>query len=466
MAARIFEIAVMELQQQNPDIIVDINSLQAKMSHLITGEWAAEASRIYDDDEGYRRHIVNKIKDYLVREDEPFQTHFPLHLYGIFAKRIAEAVAQGYDASVDIVLGAMFSAIGAAVGNKFKVAYKNYTNHLSLWYCALFNQGRSKTDPLSWIMQPLDDIDRALFEKNKVTIREWKQSGQQGERPKQPRLFLTDSTPEARDLRLADNPRGLTIFRDELEGLFKDIGRYNNSGEIENLLSIWSCKGYRVDRATKDPLLINNPLMGIIGGTQPDTLKRRFKSAGLIENGFFSRWCFVYPETPVLNRPIQIIPQDIVEDWKDYIRGLYDDDTQPRVFELDDDAMHLHEKFYIRIADDIADPNVTEEQKGVLAKLRIIVFRLAGIIHLLKDGPTADILINGDTMEAAILSVEALRAWSFKALKLIQGGTAGRGMTQGELVRAVRTQWPEMNVSKFCDSVGMSRDTFNYYFRK
>lgn len=469
--ANIYQTAVIELQQNNPDFFIDEQSVR-DMFKPYYEECSAEASRLYgrDNREGWDRYMINRVKEVLLREEAVNQPHLPLHLYGGFAQRVAEAVAQAYNVSTDMVLAAMFSAIGAAAGNKFKVVH-GYTNYPFLWWCLIAPSGYGKTEPVKQILRPLKAYNKTLIMQTKAALSTWRQNGQQGERPRKRQLITSDSTPEARDELLADNPEGLLIYRDELAGLFEDFDRYTRSGEVPRLLTIWSRDDLSVERKSEDTRYIENPLMGIIGGIQPRRFAKVFNTRGMMDNGFFQRWCFVFPDVCIPGSSQQDeIPLNIIKEWAEYIDTLLCEGVQPRTFTLNAEATQLHSDFYQRVADKMADPNVNEVQKEVLSKLRVIVFRLAVIIHLLKTPkdslPTPPDLIDGETMQAAILSVDALRAWSFKALKLIQGESAGRPMTQAELIRAVRKQWPDMNVSQFCDSVGLSRNTFNYYFRE
>ncbi|MBR1801384.1 MAG: DUF3987 domain-containing protein [Bacteroidaceae bacterium] len=462
--ADLVKIAYAEMCTKHPDFM-ECEERVREMLSLSYSDLSRSASMLYHDDmEKWQRYIINGYKEILLREYDREQPHFPLSMYGSFAPGIAEEIATAYGVSPDMIAAAMFAAVGAAAGNKFKVVHGNFINPLSMWWCLVAPSGYGKTEPLAPILQPLHDINKQLIAQTKAAFSSWKQNGQQGERPRKRQLIINDTTPEARDELLADNPEGLLIYRDELAGLFNDIGRYNNSGEVENYLSIWSGKGYSVNRKTSEPLYIQNPILTIFGGIQPEIIANVFRSRGMMVNGFFARWSFVCP-TIFAQRTFNALAIDntIVEYWREFIEALHDEDTQPRTFTLNDEASSIHDRFFARIADELSDERSTSREREVLAKLRVMVFRLAGLIHLLKYGISAPSLIDAETMGAAVLSVEAIKAWNFKALNLIEGDS--RQMTQKELVRAIRAQWPSMNVSQFCDAVSLSRDTFNYYFR-
>jgi len=463
--ADLIQKAYMEVSADCMDNIDDIGRVRALLSPCYQA-LQASANKLYPDDkEGWERHIVNGYKETLLREYDKEQPHFPLSMYGGFANKIAGEIASAYNISVDIILSAMFAAVSAAAGSKFKVSHINYTNTLSMWWCLVAPSGYGKTESLSPILQPVHDINKRLVVETKSASTAWKQNGQQGERPRKRQLIINDTTPEARDELLADNPEGLLIYRDELAGLFNDIGRYNKSGEVENYLSIWSGKGYSVNRKTSEPLYIEQPNLSILGGLQTERLAGIFNTRGMMENGFFARWAFVCPTTFVQRSFNAVeIPQSLTETWAGFIEALYDKEMRPKTFILNDEASSLHDGFFTRIADEMSDPKTNTRQKEVLAKLRIMVFRLAGIIHLLRNGLTASEIIDEGTMQAAILSAETIKKWNYKALNVIQN-SSHQSMSDAELIKAVRARFPQMNVSRFCEAVGLSRDTFNYYFR-
>ncbi len=463
--ADLIQTAFMEVSAEHKDYLDDIERVKDLLSPHYH-ELQASANRLYPEDkDGWQRHIVNGYKEILLREYDKSQPHFPLSMYGVFATEVVEQIATAYNVSSDLIVTAMLAAVSAAAGSKFKVSHKVYTNTLSMWWCLVAPSGYGKTEPLSPIIQPVEEINKRLVNQTKAAIKAWKQNGQQGDKPRKRQMMIYDTTPEARDELLADNPEGLFLYRDELAGFFNDIGRYNNSGEVENYLSIWSGKGYSVNRKTSEPLYIEHPNLTILGGLQTERLAGIFSSRGMMENGFFARWAFVCP-TIFAQRTFNAveIPQSITERWAGFIEALNDQGTQPRTFVLSDEASSLHDRFFARISDEMIDPQTNPRQKEVLAKLRIMVFRLAGIIHLLRNGQTASETIDAEAMEAAVLTIEAIKQWNYKALSIIQSGNP-HAMSRGELVRAIRTQWPKMNVSMFCEAVGLSRDSFNYYFR-
>ena len=73
------------------------------------------------------------------------------------------------------------------------------------------------------------------------------------------------------------------IYRDEIKGMIDDFDRYNRSGIISNMLSIWDSTSFCIDRKTEDPVFIREPFLDILGGIQPGLLKSTFGNPQLID---------------------------------------------------------------------------------------------------------------------------------------------------------------------------------------
>jgi hypothetical protein len=71
--------------------------------------------------------------------------------------------------------------------------------------------------------------------------------------------IVSDITPEKLIEANMNTPKGILMLRDEFRGYLKDIGRYNKSGEVEQLLSSFSQTPMTVNRSTKVTRLIACP---------------------------------------------------------------------------------------------------------------------------------------------------------------------------------------------------------------
>ena len=92
--------------------------------------------------------------------------------------------------------------------------------------------------------------------------------------PAERRYVTQDSTIEALGIRLAANPRGMLIERDELCGLIATCAKPGREGDREFYLEAWSARGsYTIDRVGRGTLHIPAICLSIVGGIQPRKLQ-------------------------------------------------------------------------------------------------------------------------------------------------------------------------------------------------
>ena len=89
-------------------------------------------------------------------------------------------------------------------------------------------------------------------------------------------------------------PRGMMLLRDELAGLFANMGRYSGGTDRPFWLEAWVGGRHVVERVSGS-IVIDHLLVGVIGGFQPDKLARAFAGD---EDGMHGRFLFGWPSTP------------------------------------------------------------------------------------------------------------------------------------------------------------------------
>lgn len=95
------------------------------------------------------------------------------------------------------------------------------------------------------------------------------------------RFIMMDTTMQAVTQTLADNEQGIMLYVDELAGLLKTWDQEGRQSDRPFILTGWNGnQAYTVDRATKEQQRIKRLCISILGGMQPDTLRRY-----LIESG-------------------------------------------------------------------------------------------------------------------------------------------------------------------------------------
>jgi hypothetical protein len=105
-----------------------------------------------------------------------------------------------------------------------------------------------------------------------------------------------DTSTEALQRLLADNPRGLLHVRDELAGWLGSFDRYGGNGADRSFyLECWNGGAYVSDRIKFNgvPLRIKHTSLAILGGIVPDRLRAALADA---DDGLPARFIFVWPD--------------------------------------------------------------------------------------------------------------------------------------------------------------------------
>jgi putative DNA primase/helicase len=95
---------------------------------------------------------------------------------------------------------------------------------------------------------------------------------------------------------LAQAPRGLLYYRDELAGWLGDHDRYGgHGGDRAFYLECWNGSPFVVDRVKHrgDPIRIARAALAIIGGMQPDRLRQALAGP---DDGLGARFAYIFPE--------------------------------------------------------------------------------------------------------------------------------------------------------------------------
>jgi hypothetical protein len=118
-----------------------------------------------------------------------------------------------------------------------------------------------------------DQVVRAI--KDKKAPLERPADAEVPDQPPRPRVITMDTSTEALQRLLADNPRGLLPVRDELAGWVGSFDRYGGNGADRSFyLECWNGGAYVSDRIKFNdvPLRIKHTSLAILGGMVPDRL--------------------------------------------------------------------------------------------------------------------------------------------------------------------------------------------------
>ncbi len=219
------------------------------------------------------------------------------------------------------ILLPLLTMLGACIGNtrRLKVRSEWFVPPI-LWTMIVGQSGTSKSPAFRLGIRSLEheedlafqiysqkleeyQTDSQVYERS---ISDWKKSKSTDDLPSKPkkptlgRYSVIDVTFESLAAKLAENPRGLLLHRDELSGLFGSFDRYAGKGKItadaSNFLTTFNAGPVMVDRKTNDLCLrIPRAALSITGGIQPELLKKVLDSEHK-NSGMAARFLFTYPD--------------------------------------------------------------------------------------------------------------------------------------------------------------------------
>lgn len=389
---------------------------------------------------------------------QPDIKHLPFYSMKVELQAFIKKMAEVFQIDIDFCTSTVYAATAAIMGNRFTTRdAKGYVNTLALWLSHVAVSGYGKSPVEDTVMQPLINRQESFRIEYKERLKEWEQS-KEGAKPKRRKVFIQDSTPEALYQALEDNPDGLLLYREELSGWPQDFGRYNVSGEIDTLLSIFSGKTIDTNRITRDGNFVRNPCLTVFGGTQPDRLAKVFGRDVFLSSGFDARLLWVYPDVQIdLEYHTSNLTSEYLMQWSDFVDKLYS--LEPRQVTFSPEAQKLYIDYWKAMQKKKVGGDSYMSQ--VYSKLQIYCQKWAGLTFLLsEDNYQADYAlaeVDALSMQIAIESMQLFEEWAAKVYAKMCESSPSMHMTKAQLIQKFNEVYPIKNYQQFADSIGVSR---------
>lgn len=308
------------------------------------------------------------------------------------------------------LIGVASSLIGTARRVR---ASRSWSEPMTLWTCVVAASGDRKTPGLNVTKRALDLIEKensaainakrlsheTQAQKAKEARKKWKADRETAlnadppnEPPRmpieaidpgnfiEPRLYATDPTIERQATLLQARPRGVMLIRDELAGLFANMGRYSGGSDRPFWLEAWNGGRHVVERVSGS-IAIDHLLVGVVGSFQPDKLARAFAGD---EDGMYGRFLYAWPSAPdyrpLTNDAAEVEPElqnaltALIRLPSENVEGLF----APQMISLSDDAIAEFEQFRRWV--DKTKGGLDGHERQWLVKGETVVLRLAGTL--------------------------------------------------------------------------------------
>lgn len=374
------------------------------------------------------------------RQDEPHDVPTtsidPKEIINVFPDFIKDFIldqVKAYKKPVEFYLAGVLSASSIAIGNSLNLKFaEGWKVPASLFISIVGNSGLGKSPALKACLKPIFELENTMFKTYKGELADYlaldKEDQKTEDVPVRRELYLNDTTIEAVLRVLSDNPHGLLIYRDELLGWVKSMNAYKSGSDVETWLSIWSCASTKVTRQNGNEYTIPRPFASVVGGIQPAKLLDIVKG-GNLDNGFFYRFLFVYPDDQKMKVPTNNGSNpDIAKKYEETIKALFVrskalEFEKSNSFLLSDDARRKYNDFYGELCDKVNNAN-DDSYQSMIVKLLEYTLRFALNLHTLDLVTLPEFeftnsykyTITGKTMDRAIILARFFIKQSEKAL--------------------------------------------------
>jgi hypothetical protein len=295
------------------------------------------------------------------------------------------AEALGVDPA--LIAGPCLAVLAGCIGNRRKIVLKSsWSEACVLWVAVVMPSGSKKTPAINSVLEHL----------HKLKAAESADSAR--------RLLVSDITTEALLLVHARAPLGLLNHRDELGGWLKGFDQYKSGkgSDAQTWAEMYQGKPCIIDRKTSGTLSVPRAAVSIVGGIQPEILRKALCGEHLYD-GVASRVLFI----AVPERPKQwnenTISDKAREGWSSLLNELLElqpnEDDTPLELPLSSKAKAA----WVSYVNEHGKREEDEEEgpiRAAMSKLEGATARLALIIQLAKNPQSVQVYAKA--MEAAI----------------------------------------------------------------
>jgi hypothetical protein len=333
-------------------------------------------------------------------------------------KRLLDEASAALGAPPELIAVPLLIFAGAVIGHSRSIRPKrSWEEFPALFAAVVAEPGGGKTPALKVAQHPLVVLQEEAFAADR--IQRAKGGDPMQSTPMSRRYFTTDATMEAIGPLAAASP-GIVLMIDEILGFVKGMDAYRGGrgGDLQKWLSAWSSSAFVIDRKGAEPIWVRNPVVGVVGGIQPDMLVDFVRSDR--RDGFFDRFLWSWPETTLSLWSEEDLASETVEAVVALFRRL---DAVAQSGERHRVALGPAAKaVWIAWHDEThrRARKLTGLAKGVEVKLLSQCLRLILILHCLTDPDGAQAEVDEATVHDAIALVDYFRAHAQRVIAQVE----------------------------------------------
>ncbi len=371
---------------------------------------------------------------------------FPLGVLPPKARNYAIGARDVLGVHPDFLAASMIFTAGAAAGNTCFLEAQKGVNQKAVQYLILVGGADAQMKAaLKVALRPLLDKNAAEFEQYQSQAATYlaeraardadtgraktKKNGRELGKPVFKRLLIKDSSLQTVANALRENPRGITLYRDDLSRFLKDLNQPGHSSaalyaRLEDRQAFWRdawagnflCS----DRQKNEPLMIKDPFLPVAGSITPQVLTE-LKAL----DKFMGRFLFCQPGE--LKKPKRQKPGfSFLQAEEAYQRAASrllnlrpGRGNKPRKLTLGAKARKALFQFFNEDLKPLCEYAKDELLSAMYGKMDLHCLRLAAALHLLHwaygDRPKLSTRIDAQTADRAIKATRYFQAQALKA---------------------------------------------------
>lgn len=228
---------------------------------------------------------------------------FPLHVLPPVLRAYVLDRAEVMGADAGALAWACLSACSAAIDGNMRIKMKRWDNwHVppSVWVALVGHSSSKKTPIFQAAWQYLEKRQSLLLKAHAEETKVWLKGDKKEEnKPQPPTRYVThDATMEKVQEILSGQSRGIGMLRDELAGFVGSLEKYSggkgSSADRAFFLQSYNGGAHVVDRVGRGTTFVENLLVTICGGIQPDRLSQ---FGNLTDDGLWQRFIPIITES-------------------------------------------------------------------------------------------------------------------------------------------------------------------------
>lgn len=253
----------------------------------------------------------------------PFPESLLPPLIARFARTRADMIGCDPSGIAMAALAACSTVIRDTIQLRMKKHDAGWKEEARLWVMLVGDPSRKKTPMLRAATKRLADIDAGLMAQYTRDQQDWLADGKNGKPPVPHRLRISDITMEAAAEVCAHNPDGILALQDELSGWFGGIEKYSGGKGGAKDRSFWlqAFNGghYATDRIGRNAAFVENLSISIVGGVQPDPIRRIMADAS--DDGLMQRFFPIMLGDPFPGKDVEM--PDVAAEYDGLIDKLW-----------------------------------------------------------------------------------------------------------------------------------------------